>query len=155
MRAPEFQEIGDRMTRALITGDFGLYRDMMALPLTIQPREGRAYVLQDLPALREDFELYHAVIRQHGVTDIFRQLVGQDDLGPGRLRFHCLTHLMSKAHRLVDPFATRFLMEQRPEGWRIIEIESSEGQITWTLGRTEISPDGRFDSTGGPSGAKD
>lgn len=150
-----FQAMGDDVTKALIRGDFALYRACMGLPLAIMPREGKPYVLTDVVALREDFELYHAVIRQHGVTDIFRQVVGQDEVGPGRQRFHCLTHLLARAHRLVDPFATRFLLEKRPEGWRIIEIESSEGHITWTLGRSEISPDGRFDPLRRPSDAED
>lgn len=154
METPAFEALGDRLTTALIKGDFELYRACFAFPLSIAPREGRPYVLADIPALREDFELYHAVIRQHGVTDIFRQLVAQEAAGPGRMRFHCLTHLMARAHRLVDPFATHFLMEERPEGWRITQIESSEGHITWTLGRAEISPDGRFDSKERPTDAE-
>jgi hypothetical protein len=155
MAEPDFQLIGDRLTRALIHGDFAQYSQVMGLPLRITPREGQAYVLADLPALREDFDLYHAVIRQHGVTDIFRQALSQDALGPGRCRVHCLTHIMARAHRLVDPFPTRFLLAEGPEGWRIVEIESSEGHITWTLGRTELLPEGHFGTEGRQGDAED
>ena len=57
----------------------------------------------------------------------------------------CLTHILARAHRLVDPFETRMTMVLRADGWRISEIESSEGHIKWTLGRAAISPGGQFE----------
>lgn len=38
-------------------------------------------------------------------------------------------------HRLVEPFATRMPLTEDAAGWRIAEIESSEGHLNWTLGR--------------------
>lgn len=139
-----FAQIGDRLTTALLAGDFAIYRSLMLLPLVISPRGGLRYVLETEPALFEDFTLYHANIRAHSVTDIFRQPKGLLLPSPGRAELLCLTHIMVKAHRIVDPFETVFHLEDTAEGWRIREIESSEGHINWTLGRAAISPGGTF-----------
>lgn len=155
MARVDFPEIGDLLTRALVEGDFALYGRVVSLPLAIVPREGTSYVLADVGALREDFELYHAVIRLHGVTDIFRQVLGEADLPTGQVRVHCLTHIMARAHRLVDTFPTRFTLTEGRDGWKISEIESSEGHVTWTLGRAELLPDGRFDTGGKGKDAED
>lgn len=145
MPAARFSDIGDRLTKALIDGDFALYRAVMDLPLRIAPRDDVPYVLETEAALREDFDLYHATIASHGVTDIFRQVLYVEDAAADRQRMVCLTHILARAHRLVDPFETRMTLVLRADGWRISEIESSEGHIKWTLGRAAISPGGQFE----------
>lgn len=151
-----FQEIGDRLTRALVGGDFALYRSIMALPLRIAPRLSGEYVLEDEAALRADFELYHQIIGLHGVTDIYREVLGDAALPDGRHQVTCRTHILVRANRLVEPFETRLYLRHDSDGWRITEIESSEGHINWTLGRAVILPGGQFETTKGkPDDAED
>lgn len=139
-----FQTLGDDLTRALVTGDFDLYAAIMALPLTIAPRDGAPYVLADRAALRADFDLYHSIIKLHGVTDIYREVVEYQPVSDGHIRFHFVTHILVRAQRIVEPFASCMLMVRGADGWRIAEIESSEGHINWTRGRARIAPDGTF-----------
>ena len=139
-----FGVLGDTLTKALIAGDFPLYHSIMVLPLKITPRDATAYVLSDEAALRDDFDLYHSIIKLHGVTDIYREVVAFSPAGPGQVMFHCTTHILVRANRLADPFATRMLLRQDADGWRIAEIESSEGHINWTLGRGAVSASGSF-----------
>ena len=145
MPAARFSEIGDRLTKGLIDGDFALYRVGMELPLRIAPRDDLPNVLEAEAALRDDFDLYHATIASHGVTDIFRQVLYVEDAAADRQRMVCLTHILARAHRLVDPLETRMTLVLRADGWRISEIESSEGHIKWTLGRAAIGPGGQFE----------
>ena len=56
---------------------------------------------------------------------------------------------------LAVPFASRMLVQQDAEGWRIKAFESSEGHLNWTIGRGTVTPDGQFETqTEGGIGAK-
>lgn len=140
----QFSGLGDRLTKALVSGDFELYAAIIWLPFRVTPRDAETYVLHDLPALQIDFDLSHSIIKTNGVTDIFRHVRQIDQIGENRARITCTTHIMARAQRIVDPFQTRIFVRDRGGLWKIYEIESSEGHINWTLGRSEIAPGGRF-----------
>ncbi len=131
-----FQDIGERLTRALLAGDFALYRDLFALPVTITPREGAPYVIADLDALREDFDLYHMVLRTNAVTDIFRDLQDVTQAAPGRAVVRVITHIMEHANRVAEPFETRFFLSDQDGIWRIGAIESAPSHLRWSRGQT-------------------
>ncbi len=139
-----FQDLGELLTKALMTGDFGLYCSIFNLPIAITTKEGVSYKLADEVALREDFDLYVAIINLHGVTDVYLQVLGFDHVEPGKIWVRLKTHILVRANLLVEPFATQMLLQQGTDGWRIAEIESSEGHVNWTLGRAVVSPAGRF-----------
>lgn len=136
-----FAEIGNRLTRALLTDDFALYQSVMALPLRIVPRGDPAYVLEDESALRQDFDLYHRSIRTAGITDIYREVdhVIPEDSG---FRVFCRVHIMARAHRLAEPHRSEMLLLPSEAGLRIAEIISAPEHIDWTLGRRSIDPAG-------------
>lgn len=140
----EFYEVGERLTRALISGDFDLYQTVMRLPLEINPIQGVPYTLRDTDALREDFLLYHQMNTLHHVTDIFRRILN--------IRMECdsvaivtsRTELLSNSTRLVEPFDATHHLRRAAEGWRIFQIDSSVGHINWTLNRATITADRVF-----------
>jgi len=144
MVAAGFQSIGDRLTKALISGDFELYRSLMILPLRVTPRHGTPYTTHTIEALREDFDLYHKIIGIHGVTDIFRDVQNVEMTGPDQAIVTVMTHILQRANRLVHPFNARFHLQRQGDGWCITEIESTEGHINWTLGRATVSDAGQF-----------
>lgn len=132
-----FGDLSERMTRALTTGDFALYRSVMSLPLRIVPQGGEAYVLTDPAALECDFNLYHAAIRAAGVTDIWREVLDVLIDANGQFRVVVRVHILSRAQRLVEPFRSELLILQRDGGLRIGEIVSTRDHIDWTLGRSD------------------
>ena len=141
-----FQDLGELLTKALISGDFALYRSILTLPMKFTPKDGRSYVLTDEAALRADFDLYVSIIKLHGVTDIYRQVLGYDPVGKGQMVVRVVTHILVRANLLVEPFATRIVMQEGADGWRITEIESAEGHLNWTLGRAVVSSAGEFET---------
>jgi hypothetical protein len=143
-----FRNLGDLLTRALISGDFDLYKSVLTLPMKFTPKDGQPYVLTDEAALRADFDLYVSIIRLHRVTDIYRQFLGFAPAGPGEIRIDCRTHILAGATLLTEPFASRLLVQHDPQGWRIKEIESSEGHLNWTLGRATLTSEGKFVTQG-------
>ena len=146
-----FRELGDLLTKALIGRNFELYQSILALPVRFAPKDGKAYVLTTETALREDFDLYASIIRLHGVTDIYRQYLGHEPAENGRMAVHWITHILVRGQRLADPFPTRMLVGHDATGWRIAAIDSSEGHLNWTLGRADVSSDGKFElKTGEP-----
>lgn len=136
-----FSDIGDRLTEALVTGNFDVYRTVMDLPLTIVPVGEAAYVLKDDVALRRDFDLYHMVLKLHGVTDIFREVRGVSDAGERMHRILCRVHIMARANRIAEPFFSEMLICDRAGQWRIVEIRSLAAHIGWTLGDSGQSQD--------------
>ena len=135
-----FSDIGDTLTRALVSGDFALYRKVMQVPLTIVPIGEPAYVLRDDDDLQRDFDLYHQVLKLHGVTDIFREVRGVVDEGAGVHRIQCRVHVMARANRIAEPFQSEILIRLAGGQWRIIEIRSVVGHIDWTLGKGDLGP---------------
>lgn len=131
-----FQGIGDKLTAALLSGDFALYRTLVALPLTITPRTGETYVIADEAALKLDFDLYHMVLGVNGVTDIFRDVVESTQVSAHDAEIKVMTHILEHANRVADPFVTRFFLADVGGRWVIREIESSPEHINWTLGKT-------------------
>ena len=101
------------MTKALIIGDFALYRDVLSLPMTFFPKGGKPFILPDEAALKANFDLYVAIIRLHGVTDIYRQVLGYDQIGPDDVRLRILTHILVRANLLAEPFAMQMLLQRR------------------------------------------
>lgn len=134
-----FSEIGETLTRALVTGDFGLYQQVMQLPLTIVPIGEASYLLKDDAALFRDFDLYHQVLKLHGVTDIFREVRGVIDDGDGVHRIQVRVHIMARANRIAEPFHSEILIRLKGGSWRIIEIRSVAEHIDWTLSSGEAS----------------
>lgn len=125
------------MTQALIGGDFSVYSRLFALPVKIKPRFDLSYVIETEAELRVDFELYRRNLHGHGVTDIFRQIVDITTVDPQHVKVRVLSHIMTRAQRIVDPFEVAFWLSEQPDGWRIYEVESVGGDVNWTLGRTE------------------
>lgn len=129
-----FSSIGDRLTSALLAGDFDRYREVIDLPLTIAPTDESPYSLLDETALRRDFLLYHSVLKLHGVTDIFREVRSVTDEGAGIYRIVCRVHMMVRANRIADPFQSELRIRQREGQWRILEIRSLAAHNDWALG---------------------
>ncbi|MFT7594433.1 MAG: hypothetical protein ACI8R4_001754 [Paracoccaceae bacterium] len=148
MRDADFIEIGERLTKALITGDFDLYRSVMDLPLRIEPRGGKPYTMDTIEALQQDFGLYIQAVRARGITDIYRQLHDLSPVVNDTCKATCLMHILEGATLVVEPFLMVMTLRKTNEGWRFCRIQSPLGHINWSLGQALISDDGRFDDTG-------
>lgn len=134
-------ELADLLTKALISRDFALYRSVLTLPMRFTPRGEPSYLLTTEAELKADFDLYVDIMRLHGVTDIYRQLLSVTRSATGATA-EWMTHILVRATLLTEPFLTRMQVVQGPEGWRIAEIESSEGHIHWTMGQAEVTETG-------------
>lgn len=143
MSARDFRTLSERLTQALLQGDFDLYQQVMTLPLRIEPRGGKPYVLETEDALREDFELYVQVNKLHGVTDMVRDILEIETPDQTKMNVTCLVNLLCGTGRAVDPFQSTMRLRRLPEGWRVYRIESVLGHINWTLGKGGIE-DGSF-----------
>ncbi|SEQ46875.1 hypothetical protein [Thalassovita taeanensis] len=139
-----FGPVGTRLTQAVLTGDFKLYRSVMRLPLRIEPLGGQPYELHTDTSLQQDFELYHDVIALNDVNDIFRENIVHNQLADDLIEVTCVTHILHDTAPVVEPFNTLFLLRPTEDSWGISMIRSSIGHINWTLARSRISDDGRF-----------
>lgn len=145
MDAAVFLDLGERLTQALTTGDFALYRQVMGLPLRIEPRGGSAYVLETVDDLHRDFDLYRDHIALHGITDIYREVLDVEHPAPDTAIAIVRMNILAGARRVVPPFVSLFTMRRDGDGAvRLHSIQSSLGHINWTLGKGGIDKDGGF-----------
>lgn len=129
-----FEALSDRLTKALIRGDFRLYRSVFWLPLCIETRDGDSYLLTNDSELARDFDLYRIAITVNGVTDFVRRIRFFEAETPDTLKVTVEMNILRGAERLVQPFASRFTMVHDGE-WRFRAIQSAPGHIRWTLGQ--------------------
>jgi hypothetical protein len=143
MDAKGFEDIGNRLTTALLSGDLALYLQLITVPLRIEAVGAYVYDLVDEAAVAEDLRLYHDVLTLHGVTDIVREVL---DLRPERegVSVTCRVNIVAHAKRVVDPFRTDMRLVPATGGWRIAQIASQPGHIDWTLGQAGIDTAGNF-----------
>ncbi len=143
----DFDLFSERLTRALLEPDFEEYRQLFMLPHDVVPRNGTAYRLADMDALREDFDLYRTALTVNGVTDIYRIQRRLSAIDTNEYHLTVETHVMAQGNRIVEPFETCFRLLRDIDGaWRIARVESSLGHINWTRGLAHITEDQRFDT---------
>lgn len=140
MTIEDFAAIGDKLTAALISGDFGQYTLIMALPLQVEPYGASAYVLETEAALAKDFQLYVAALRSAGITDIWREVRSVQRREDGTACIHCRVHLMAHAHRVTEPFASEMWLRPQGGSFRITKIIAAAAHIDFTLGKTSLGP---------------
>ncbi len=143
----QFNELGDTLTRALLDGNFELYKTVMTIPHRAVPRDGEPYELNTEEELRADFDLYAQALAINHVTDIFRDIVAIMPMEDDRIEVTVETNMLSGAQRIVEPFRTQFELVSQDDDWRITTVRSSLGHINWSRGRAHISRDGRFTDT--------
>ena len=139
-----FEELGERLTRALVGGDFALYRSVIRLPMSNEPRDEKPYVLRTETDLEEDFRLYCNAMRLNKVQDIHREVLAAARIDKDWYEVTVRTNLLGPTGRVVEPFVTQFILRPDEDDWRIAGIRSDLGHINWTLGRAMISADGTF-----------
>lgn len=137
-----FTEVGERLTRALLTGDFELYRQVIDLPFRTEPRGGTPYTLETPEALEKDFRLYHQAVTIQKITDIYRMVEAIEPLGEHAWRVHCLMHIIEGARLAVEPFEMRACLRRAGDRWKIFRIESSLRHINWSLGQDPLAAGG-------------
>lgn len=135
-----FCDLGDRLARALLTGDFPLHAEVMAIPLRIVPLGGQACVPDSPSALQHDFDLCDQTIRTVQMTDIYREVQAARAEDGGRVRVFRAVHIFVRAHWLTDPFRSGMPMVPGTAGLRIAEVVRAVAHIDWTLGRRAIGP---------------
>lgn len=144
MNRAEYLEIGERLTQALVDGDYALFRSIADLPFHTNPIHGTAYVLRTEAELLADFELYHRNAQLHHLRDIYRDVREITQSDSGVVSVSMRMELLSSSGRIVEPFVTVQHLHKIDDTWRIFRIDSSIGHINWTLGRATIGPDGSF-----------
>ncbi|MBB96987.1 MAG: hypothetical protein CML68_20615 [Rhodobacteraceae bacterium] len=152
MTPEDFIIIERTLTRALISGDYALFRSLVYLPIVMVPRGGEAYELKTEDELRDDFDLYHQALTIQRATDIYRKILTFSHMEDDWVEVTVETNILGSTGRIVDPFHTQFVLRPQDGTWRIILIRSSFGHITWTRGKGRISPEGRFEDLSGGGG---
>ena len=145
MTPEEFTIIERTLTRALISGDFDLYRSIIHLPMHTVPRGEEASVMRTEEELREDFELYHQALSIQRATDIYRRVLSFSQMEEDWIEVTVETNILGTTGRIVEPFHTQFVLRPQNGDWRIAPIRSSFGHIRWSRGQARIPAQGTFE----------
>lgn len=135
MPLARFNTLGTQATRALIGGDFALYRSAFWLPLSIEPRALKPYTLTTEADIETDFQHYHNAVSLNQVTDIVREVLDTVSIGPDKFEVSVRTDILCSTGRVLDPYINQFVLQLRGLEWRISGIRNALGHINWTLGK--------------------
>ena len=144
-----YAELGEKLSHAILEGDYQSYRRLIGLPLAVSPRNGAPYVLETWEQLEKDFAIYQRNTQLHRVTDIYREQIEADYTAPEEITARFKTHILAGAQELVPPFEQTHVLRKAPDGWVIRKMISSLGHVNWTLGRAEIKQGGFVDASPG------
>ena len=153
MTPSEFTIVERNLTRALITGDFELYKTLIHLPAVVVPRGGHAQEIRTDAELREDFDLYVQALQIQRATDIYRKILNFALMEDDWVEVTVETSILGSTGRIVEPFHTQFVLRPYGGRWQIVLVRSSFGHLRWTRGLARITPDGRFEDLHGEDGS--
>lgn len=133
-----YRDIGERVTRALVSGAFELFEDAVSLPLKLVPRAGPVQQIDTRENLQRTFEAYHRQGRLHNVTDLYRDVFSAEHTRDDEITVRFRLHILAGATRIVEPFTSTHVLRQTGADWRIAEILTPLGHVNWLLGRGGI-----------------
>lgn len=111
------RDLLDRSGEAFITGDFGLFRDCIALPYVVETFEGKRTIQNAFELLK----LFEAVRTHHlktGVTHMARHVIVADFRTEDTIVATFETRLVNGTILTQDPYPTFAIIVRYDAGWR-------------------------------------
>jgi hypothetical protein len=119
----DIQRFLDSNGRALIDGDFALFRRQVAVPTVLISSDRSQYTLtEDL--LRARFKALNAALAAMGVTDLIRPVYSIVDYGGGMVTAQYDTHAISGSRRVLPVFSSQMVLKTEDDRLLCVAIIS-------------------------------
>lgn len=132
-----YQDALNRVSEAVLAGDFDTYAAMIDLPYLIHTQTADLLV-STADALRPTFDALHVLLKEQGVTHYERVAREADYADRDRIEGWHYTHLISHGERLSWPHVSRHGLVRRGTTWLFSEAHYSIQSDRWPVTRDEL-----------------
>lgn len=115
-----YQDALNRVSEAVLAGDFGAYAAMIDLPYLVHT-ESADLLMTAVNDLRPTFDALHAALKHQSVTHYERVAREADYADRDRIEGWHHTHLISNGERLNLPHKSRHALVRRGSEWLFSE----------------------------------
>ncbi|MDJ0827236.1 MAG: hypothetical protein QNJ16_17230 [Rhodobacter sp.] len=126
------QDYLDRMSDAVMGGDYAVYAAGVALPFTLVTAEDEITVETDA-ALRQGFDAYHEMLTMQNATDMIRIAKRAEPRGDGLVAGRYQTNILANGQRIFDAFDSDIVLRAAPSGWRAVWISNDMRNARWPI----------------------
>lgn len=132
-----YQQALNRVSEAVLAGDFDRYADQIDLPYLIQTETAQLLVATR-EELRPTFLALHETLVAQGVTHYERVARTADHVDRDRIEGWHHTHLIAHGERLNLPHSSRHAIVRRGDRWLFSEAQYRIKADTWPVTRAVI-----------------
>lgn len=122
----------DRVSAAVMRGDYADYRRCVALPLHMITHAANLTVTTE-EQLRSGFDTFRALLHSQRVTDYIRLVDSAAQLGSGLLSVRYVTHLVAGSLRIMPPFQSQMSLREGDGIWRAVSLTNGLSSTRWPL----------------------
>jgi hypothetical protein len=134
------QDYLDRMSAAVLAGDWITYETGVALPFCFVTAEAQI-IVSTQAELRQGFDSFQGYLASQAITDLARLVSHAVRLEPTLISANYVTHMMSRATRVVPPFASHMVLRQRDGVWRCAVITNGMKSRRWPIHTVAVTED--------------
>jgi hypothetical protein len=127
-----YQDALDRVSAAILAGDFETYAAQIDLPYLIHTETAR-FLVASRPELRPTFQALHETLREQGVTHYERVARAADYVDRERIEGWHHTHLLSHGERVSYPHVSRHTIVRRDGVWLFSEAHYQISADRWPV----------------------
>jgi hypothetical protein len=132
-----YQNELNRVSQAILAGDFDSYADRIDLPYLIHTLNARLLVATR-DDLRSTFQALHEALREQGVTHYERVARGADFVHRDRIEGWHQTHLISRGARVNYPHVSRHAIVRRGDAWLFSEAHYQITADRWPVTKATL-----------------
>jgi hypothetical protein len=132
-----YQQALDRVSEAVLAGDFDRYAAQIDLPYLIHTDTARPLVT-DREDLRPTFAALHQMLRDKGATHYERVARSADYVHRDRIDGWHHTHMILRGERLNQPHAARQTIVRRGDRWLFSEAHYRIAASRWPVTRDDL-----------------
>ena len=126
------QDYLDRLSTAVLEGDFDTYADGVALPFTLVTAQ-KALVIDTSQDLQDGFDAYHNMLKSQNATDMIRIVERAERRSETQIAGRYSTNILAVGNRIFDPFQSDMILENQAGDWRAIWISNDMRDARWPI----------------------
>ena len=122
----------DRVAAAVMAGDWETYADHVCLPFHLVTHNGNIEVTTP-EKLRQGFDDFRQTLQSQQITDYIRLVDTAAQLDADLISGRYVSHLLSRGHRVLDPFYSEITLRLAGNQWRAASITNALANSRWPL----------------------
>lgn len=134
------QDYVDAVSKTVLADDWAGYRAAISLPCHIITHD-ESKVVSAEEDLRAGFDQFRDALHIQHVTDYIRLVETASFMDDDLISGSYVTHLLVRAHRILDPFRSQMALRRQDTVWRADSVTNGLANSRWPLVRLELPPE--------------